>query len=172
MTAAPVNPKPPLRGMLRPAASFVGLLACAFSLAAASSGSQAQEDYQRGFREGYDQGYRQGYERARNEAQSNAPPPGAYVAPPPTYVVPAVPKRGIIVTRAWYGDGERRACNLTGWAARLFNNRTSQSVNVTNEICGDPAPGQRKELVVEYMCGAETKRASAYEHRSLSISCY
>jgi len=149
-------------------------IACGLALAAGfSSAALAQADYQRGYREGYDQGFKQGYDRAMREAQTNAPP-GAYAAPPPgAYVVPApVPKRGIIVTRAWYGDGERRACNLTGWAARHFNNRTSQSVNVTNEMCGDPAPGERKQLVVEYMCGAETKRESAYEHRTLSISCY
>lgn len=171
---------PAARGASHSLAGLAGLAACAFALAAACPGVQAQDDYQRAYREGFDQGYKQGYDRARREAQSNAPPPGAYAAPTPGayaapqpgYVVPVVPKRGIIVTRAWYGDGERRACNLTGWAARHFNNRTSQSVNVTNEICGDPAPGQRKELVVEYMCGAETKRASAYEHRSLSISCY
>lgn len=142
---------------------------CAACLAPAAAAQS--NDYQQGYREGFDQGFKQGYDRAAREAgsQINQPPPGATMVVP---AAPMVPKRGIIVLRAWYGDGERRSCNLTGWAARHFNNRTSQSVNVTNQICGDPAPGERKQLTVEYMCGAETKRESAYEHRSLSISCY
>lgn len=149
------------------ALACLACLACLAPPAAAQSG-----DYQQGYREGYDQGFKQGYDRAMREG-SAAAPGNAAPGYAPGYAVPAapVPKRGIIVTRAWYGDGSR-SCNLTGWAARHFNNRTSQSVAVTNNICGDPAPGQRKELVVEYMCGAETKRESAYEHRNLSISCY
>ena len=124
-------------------------------------------DGQRAYREGFDEGFRQGYDRGQREAQAQAgnPPPGAVL-------VPVVPKRGIVVLRAWYGDGERRACELTGWAARRFNGRKSESVEVTNQICGDPAPGARKELTVEYMCGGETRRESAYEHRKLSLSCY
>jgi len=148
------------------ALACLACLACLAPPAAAQSG-----DYQQGYREGYDQGFKQGYDRALREGpaqQGNAPPGATMVVP----VAPMVPKRGIVVLRAWYGDGERRACNLTAWAAGRFNNRTSQSVNVTNQLCGDPAPGERKQLTVEYMCGAETKRESAYEHRTLSISCY
>ena len=142
-----------------------------FSAAAVSALPAAAQspEYQRAYRDGFDQGFKEGYDRAMREGRGGPgnPPPGAAVVP-----MPPPPKRGVIVMRAWYGDGERRACELTGWAARRFNGRTSVSVEVTNAICGDPAPGQRKELVVEYMCGGESKRASAYEHRSLSLSCY
>ena len=140
------------------------LFACALAPAWAAAQSR---DSERAYREGYDEGFRRGYERGQRDAQAQVgnPPPGAVL-------VPVVPKRGIVVLRAWYGDGERRACELTGWAARRFNGRTSESVEVTNQICGDPAPGQRKELTVEYMCGGETRKESAYEHRRLSLSCY
>jgi len=144
------------------AALLLGLAATASACLAPSAYAQHPE-YQRGYREGYDQGFQQGYDRAMHE---NRPPPPAVVVP----VEP--PRRGIYVLRAWYGESERRACDLTGWAARRFNGRASQSVAVTNQMCGDPAPGERKELVIEYSCGAEPRRASAYEHRSLSISCY
>lgn len=140
--------------------------ACAFLLGGAwlSGPAMAQSgEYQHGYREGFDRGFKEGYERAQREGGGN-PPPGAMVVP--------VPKRGIVVLRAWYGDEDRRTCNLTGWAARHFNGRTSQSVSVTNELCGDPAPGERKSLTVEYMCGGETRKQTAYEHRTLSLSCY
>jgi len=139
-------------------------LACVVTLALSCAVHAQSPDYQQGYKEGFDQGFKQGYDRAVQDGR--VPPPPAVVAPPP------VPKRGIEVLRAWYGESERRSCDATGWVMRRFNHRSSASADVTNQICGDPAPGQRKELVVEYMCGAETKRASAYEHRSLSISCY
>jgi len=142
-------------------ALFLGLAATA-CLGLAPSAFAQHPEYQRGYREGYDQGFQQGYDRAMRE---NRPPPAAVVPMPP-------PRPGIYVLRAWYGSSERRACDLTGRMARHFNGRSSQSVAVTNNLCGDPAPGERKEMVIEYSCGAEARRASAYEHRTLSISCY
>ena len=129
-------------------------MAVAACLGAAPAAHAQHPEYQRGYREGYDRAMRE-----------NRPPPPAVVPMPP-------PRRGIYVLRAWYGNGERRACDLTGRMARHFNGRPSQSIEVTNQLCGDPAPGDRKELVIEYSCGAENRRASAYEHRTLSISCY
>lgn len=149
------------RARRRLPALLLGLAAAACFGAAPAAYAQHPE-YQRGYREGYDQGFQQGYDRAMRE---NRPPPPAVVPMPP-------PRRGIYVLRAWYGNGERRACDLTGRMARQFNGRPSQSVEVTNQLCGDPAPGERKELVIEYSCGAENRRASAFEHRTLSISCY
>jgi hypothetical protein len=42
---------------------------------------------------------------------------------------------------------------------------------VTNDICGDPAPGARKELKVTFFCGGIPKEASAYEHRTIYLGC-
>ncbi len=55
--------------------------------------------------------------------------------------------------------------------ARRVNGRLSASFEVTNELCGDPAKGDRKQLEVTYICGSIAKTASAYEHRTLYLDC-
>ena len=45
------------------------------------------------------------------------------------------------------------------------------SVEVTNDICGDPSPGSRKSLDVTYVCGTIAKTANAFEHRNVDLDC-
>ncbi len=52
-----------------------------------------------------------------------------------------------------------------------MNGRRTASVQVNNEMCGDPARGDRKELEVTFICGSIAKTASAYEHRTLYLDC-
>lgn len=84
---------------------------------------------------------------------------------------PGAGPAGIVVIRARYGD-DNKSCDLTAWAAKHFNGRTSGDVEVTNQICGDPAPGSRKSLRVEFLCRGQTRTAEAYEHRRLGLYCY
>ena len=120
----------------------------------------AESDFERGYREGYGRGYQDGLGATQFSPTQSHPArrPGA---------VPA----GIIVIRARYGD-EHKACDLTAWAAQRFNGRTSAEVDVSNQICGDPSPGNRKSLHVEYLCNGQAKMEEAYEHRRLSLSCF
>jgi hypothetical protein len=115
----------------------------------------AESEFERGFREGYSKGYQDSLNAGKSipaKPQSGAPP-------------------GIVVVRAWYGD-DHKSCDLTAWAAKHFNSRTSADVEVTNEICGDPSPGNRKSLRVEFLCNGQTRTEEAYEHRQLSLRCY
>jgi hypothetical protein len=132
------------------------------SLLGGSPAAMADSDYERGYRDGYGRGYEAGREASRKDGYRDGRG---------TYLNPSRLPAGIVVTSATYGDG-RRYCDLTSWAVQQFNRRTSANVAVTNELCGDPAPGKRKSLEVEYLCRGEAKTASAYEHRSLSITCY
>lgn len=121
------------------------------------AGSAASRTYEDGYREGFRDGFAAG-QRQDAAGQSVAPVP----APAPNY--------GIRIIRAAYGDDER-TCRLTRMLARRMNGRNSASLKVTNELCGDPAPGERKLLRVDYTCGGNTKQASAPEHRTLSLRC-
>jgi hypothetical protein len=114
------------------------------------------------FQEGYRKGFEDGYLAGQRAAQRNPGPAG------PTGG--AVVNRGIVVMHAVYGDG-RRECTLTGPLAGLMNGRTSAKLEVTNSLCGDPAPGERKSLTIDYVCDGTQKRASAYEHRTIFLSC-
>lgn len=137
-------------------------LSVCLTLASAAASADNENDYERGFRNGYERGYEAGREAAKREAfrDGRSGYSGGHRLP-----------SGIVVMNASYGDGERR-CDLTAWALQQFNQRTSASVVVNNKLCGDPSPGQRKSLSIEYLCRGEARTASAYEHRTLRINCY
>lgn len=139
-----------------PIADGFSVLLVGILLAAGTPVALAETEFERGYREGYGQGYQDGM----SAHQSVAAKPKPYSGAP-----------GIVVIRAWYGD-DHRSCDLTSWAAGRFNNRTSAAVDVSNSICGDPAPGKRKSLQVEFYCKGEVRTADAYEHRKLSLNCY
>jgi hypothetical protein len=131
--------------------------------------AQSEDAFQAGYRRGYQDGFRDGQ---RGGAGGN-----------PTYVPPASQSnsfnhrgqgygrvRGLQVLGALYGDGDRD-CDATQAVASQFNGRSSAVLKVSNSLCGDPAPGERKSLRVEYLCGQERRSVSSYEHRSLEASC-
>jgi hypothetical protein len=121
---------------------------------------ELRDAYRRGYERGYDRGYRSGQESAAR----NAPPP-AVVAPPPN-----VPTGPIQVTGAFYGTPERN-CQAGRHVSRVANGKRSYSFKVTNDICGDPSPGNRKTLEVTYTCGHLQKTASAREHQTVYLDC-
>ncbi len=137
------------------------VLAAPAMAAGGAPSSENSDDYRDGYRAGYDDGFQRGYEKGLKE--------GGVVAVP----APPAPSRStgpITVSRAVYGNGSR-ICDATRWAARSANGRMSASLDVTNGICGDPSPGDRKSLDVTYVCGTIAKTASASEHRSVYLDC-
>jgi hypothetical protein len=132
------------------------LIAAALVLAQNTASDDYNEGYRKGFADGFAQGSRQ--------QQTVAP---AAVAPPPPKPGPTGP---ITISNAWYGT-DKKNCNATRWLAPKVNGRISATVDVSNSICGDPAPGARKSLEVTYICGSFVKTASAFEHRSISLDC-
>jgi hypothetical protein len=119
------------------------------------------EAFRQGYKAGFDDGFSRGYQRALDERR-----PAAQPAPPP----PPRATGPITVSRAVYGSGSR-LCDATRWVASRANGRRSANLDASNNICGDPAPGDRKSLEVTYVCGSVAKTASANEHRGLTLDC-
>ena len=149
------------------------VLALALGLAAALPAAAAdgeappddRPDYREGYRRGYDDGFASGYRKGIEEARRAAP---AAAAPPPP--PPPRPTGPITVSSAYYGTASK-SCDATRWVAKRVNGRRSASFEVTNEMCGDPARGDRKQLEITYVCGSIAKTASAYEHRTAYLDC-
>ena len=133
--------------------------------ALAFDGEEPQEnrsDYRDGYRRGYDDGFAAGYRKALQEGRTA--PPAAAAPPPPR------PTGPITISTAYYGTSAK-SCDATRWVARRANGRPSASFEVSNELCGDPARGDRKQLEVTFVCGSIAKTASAYEHRTIYLDC-
>lgn len=154
--------------------STLALAAClSFCLAGTAAASdppiEKRADYREGYRRGYDDGFASGYRKALEESAARA-------APVPVPVVPATPPPPpratgpITVSTAYYGTSSK-SCDATRWVARRVNGRRSASFEVSNEMCGDPARGDRKQLEVTYVCGSIAKTATAYEHRTVYLDC-
>jgi len=151
-------------------ASIVAVLVLCAAACAAQAQSrdgerreEAQDAYRRGYDEGFERGYQKGLEEGGRRARAVAAPP-----PPPP---PRMPVAGPIhVTGAVYGTSSHN-CDGTRFLSRRANGKRSYSFEVTNEICGDPAHGERKSLDVTYRCGEVQKTASANEHRTIYLDC-
>jgi hypothetical protein len=131
------------------------VLALSLCGAAAAQGASSFKD---GYAQGYKDGFDAGYQKAAGE-QSTAAETASKGFP-------------IAVQVATYGpDGSRDRCDATHYVRKLANGRRSVSVDITNSMCGDPAPGKRKGVEITYLCGAIAKTASAYEHRSAYLYC-
>jgi hypothetical protein len=170
-------------------------LAVVALLAASGSAALAQTSVtQDAYRAGFDAGFREGYDRAladvrarqAQEAQTTRQiTPGTVhhgtthhgsqgVVQGAAPVRPAVRNRGIVVVHAAYGANEgrdRRSCDLTRDIYNQSVGKVQHDINVSNQLCGDPAPSVRKSLRVTYLCGGEEKVAEANEHRSLRLDC-
>lgn len=81
-------------------------------------------------------------------------------------------EQAIRVLDARYGRG-RQVCDA-GPAVQQFLDQRGQAdgFEVSNELCGDPAPNQTKSLTVTYQCGgSDPVRVSANEGNALRIRC-
>jgi hypothetical protein len=135
--------------------NIVALLASTAAFGALAQGIDRNSD---AYRAGYEDGFARGYQKGIAEAQA-APPPASTKATGP-----------ITISRAVYGTSSK-SCDATRWLARKANGRMTASVEVTNDICGDPSPGSRKSLDVTYVCGSIAKTANAFEHRNVDLDC-
>ena len=124
----------------------------------ATVSAQGTSDFKDGYAQGYKEGFDAGYRKAAAEQGS----------------APVVQSQGfpIAMQVATYGpDGSRDRCDATHYVRRKANGQRSASVDITNQMCGDPAPGKRKGVEITYMCGSVAKTAAAYEHRSAYLYC-
>ncbi len=152
---------------------LAALVAAAASLPARAQGDEPREApgpayddsdaYREGYRRGFDDGYARGYRKALEE---NRAPAAVAPAPPP----PPRATGPIAISGAVYGTSSKN-CDATRYVARRANGKRSYSFEVSNEMCGDPARGDRKELNVTYICGSLAKTVSAYEHRTIYLDC-
>ena len=129
-------------------------------------GNRQREAYRQGYKDGFDEGYRKGREEAehRAAAAANAAAAAATEAARPK------PTGPIRIVSAIYTGGSG-SCDAHRWLGPKVNGKRSASVEVSNNMCGDPAYGKRKSLEVTYICGTMVKEASAYEHRTLYLDC-
>ena len=122
----------------------------------------AQNPYDDGYKRGYKEGFSEGYRKAQQDLQG---------APPPPVLAPPVPVLGPInIQVARYGSSNK-ICDATRQVRLKAQGKRSVTIDVSNSLCGDPDPGQRKELEVSYTCGNISKTASGYEHRSVYLDC-
>lgn len=124
---------------------------------------EVRDAYRRGYERGFDRGYRKGSQDAERRPVPVAPPPPP-PAPPPQILGP------IKVTSAFYGTSSKN-CDATRFVGRQSNGHRQHSFKVTNEMCGDPARGDRKTLEVVYWCGDVSRSASAREHQTIFLNC-
>lgn len=143
------------------------LIGIVFACAAIPARAQSSDPGEReAYRRGYEEGFARGYRKGLDEGQPRpAPPP-----PPPAAPPPPVPTGPIRVTGAFYGTPSKN-CDATRYVSSRANGKRSYSFEVSNNICGDPARGDRKTLEVTYRCGRMDKTASANEHRTIYLDC-
>ena len=144
---------------------LAGLALCTTTAAFAADGDSDRRSPREAYREGYQRGYEDGFEKGYRKAmdEGRAPPPPAAAAPPH-------PTGPITISGAVYGTSSKN-CDATRYVARRANGKRTYSFEVTNDMCGDPAHGDRKELDVTYICGAMAKTATANEHRTIYLDC-
>jgi hypothetical protein len=140
------------------------MLLCAAAVTTAPAFGQSPVDDsmspQEAYAQGFKDGWKEGYAQAKKDLSGAT---ASVVAPKPT-------PYPITVSLASYGTSNRN-CNATHYVARRANGKLSASIDATNSICGDPAPGDRKSLDVTYVCGDRAKTATAYEHRTVYLNC-
>ena len=150
-------------------------LAAALALAAIPAAAQPRErdddepvydrqDVRDAYRRGYERGFDRGYRKGAQEADRRPPPVSAPRPPPAPVLGP------IKVIRAHYGTSSKN-CDATRFVRRQGDGHRQHSFKVTNEMCGDPARGDRKTLEVAFWCGAVERHASAREHQTIFLNC-
>jgi hypothetical protein len=116
--------------------------------------ASAQDNYQRG----YDQGFRDGVNSVRPGPGDGGGRRGGRGG-------------GIEIESAWYG-ARGRSCDLRDSMRLRARGTSSMTVPVDNRLCGDPAPGRKKQLVVTYRCyGGAIIENAAEESRIMRIDC-
>ncbi|MDB5839030.1 MAG: hypothetical protein JWQ23_982 [Herminiimonas sp.] len=122
------------------------------TLSGASSSAFAQSAE---YRMGYDQGFRDGISAAQQGRSERG----------------ERRRGGIEIEDAYYGV-RGASCDLRDTLRRNAIDKRRIDITANNRLCGDPAPGQRKRLVVSYRCGGgPVLRSTAGEGEDMTISC-
>lgn len=122
-------------------------------------------------------GYQRVYAEAMSQSQYQSPYQGG--RPIDAGRQPTPQRRACMRLRVldarWTDD--QRACDATRAVADFANSRAVANVQAGNGLCGDPAPGRRKALQIEYACGDpaycgnEVRTAAAPEGRAAQLVC-
>jgi hypothetical protein len=120
-------------------------------------------EYNRGYRDGFRDGYNQAMQEG---SRGHSRPPGGN--PYPGNIPQG--RTDINIVSAVYGDYSRD-CDATRFLSWQASGKPYVNVEVTNQMCGDPSPGNRKTLRVRYYCGNDIREASATEHRNIILDC-
>jgi hypothetical protein len=124
-----------------------------------------RKDERDAYRRGYERGFERGFQKGLAEGEKRV-----IVAPPPPPAPPPLVRGPIRISKASYGTSSKN-CNATRFVAKRADGHRSHSFEVTNDMCGDPAHGDRKTLEVTYHCGQIVKSASAREHQTIYLDC-
>ncbi len=62
-------------------------------------------------------------------------------------------------------------CDATTSFVNVCENDASCSVQVSNGLCGDPAPGVPKDVMISYKCGLEQRFTTVGEGQNASLTC-
>ncbi len=132
----------------------IARIAAVLALTAVSTGAFAQSaEYRRGYEEGYAAG-----QRDARDGRGGPGPDGP------------VAWGRVHIEEAEYGV-RGATCNARrGVRDQLEHNRGNIEVN--NQLCGDPAPGEQKRLRLVYRCGdSAPARVMAREGERLRLNC-
>ena len=76
----------------------------------------------------------------------------------------------IYLEQVLYGI-ENSACDATERFVQSCNEKSSCNVTVTNNLCGDPARGQRKAADISYWCNGELQQLQVREKGMATLNC-
>jgi hypothetical protein len=79
--------------------------------------------------------------------------------------------RPVHISDATYRAPDGRQCNAKRAIERQCDGKASCRVEADNDLCGDPAIGVGKKLVIGYKCGDGRVEVTVNEHKSVSLSC-
>ena len=77
---------------------------------------------------------------------------------------------GIYVTEAIYSAG-KKFCDATRYFQRGCDGQQSCSLQVSNQMCGDPFSGKKKRLEILYQCGNQQHEAVFWEKQRAILNC-
>jgi hypothetical protein len=98
---------------------------------------------------------------------------GSYYAAPSANGPPGPQPQGrpVHISDATYRAPDGRQCDARRAVRSICDGEESCHVKASNDLCGDPASGVGKKLVIGYKCGDGRIEVSVQEHKSVSLSC-
>lgn len=121
----------------------------ALGVASASAFAQSAE-----YRRGYEKGFRDGQESMERERGHGREMSAR-----------------INIVSARYGTRDS-TCDARDAIQTFAGSRRDLEIRVNNDLCGDPAEGRHKALVVDYRCGdGPRKRIESRESETMFLSC-